>query len=90
MPMNFNIHKPLWNQNLKILLVLLLSLVGLSACGNNVAFTNCDGEEICSSTIEVKRFSGELPSSPRSGFWNSAEGPKKVTIELGTQLITNP
>lgn len=72
----------------KILLVLVLS--GLSACGNHSVFTNCDKEEICSSTVEVQRFSGELPSSPRSGFWKSAEGPKKITIELGPQLITNP
>lgn len=88
--MNFNFTKLLREQSIKKFLIILILSVGLSACGNNVAFTNCDGEGICSSTIEVKRFSGELPSSPRSGFWSSAEGPKKVTIDLGPQLITNP
>ena len=72
------------------ILVILSLMLGLSACGNNVVFTNCDGEGICSSTIEVTRYKGELPVSPRSGFWNSKQGPKKVTVELGPQLITNP
>ncbi len=66
-------------------------MLGLAACGGDAAvFSNCDKEGMCSSTVEVRQYSGELPVSPRSGFWNSEQGPKKVTIELGPQLITNP
>ncbi len=71
-------------------LVGLGAVLFLSACGDAPVFSNCDGEGICASTIEVRRYSGDLPLSPRSGFWKSDQGPKKVTIELGPQLITNP
>jgi len=54
------------------------------------SFSHCLDEGDCTDQIEVKRFSGVIPISPDSKFWNSAQGPKKILIELGPQLITNP
>lgn len=60
-------------------------------CGQgNSVFSACDAEGVCEALVETRLFSGTLPLSPRSGFWHSSKGPKKFTIELGPQLITNP
>ena len=68
----------------------ILTLMILSGCGGGDAFTDCDGAGLCVARVEVSRYSGTLPLSPRSGFWTSAQGPRPVTVELGPQLITNP
>jgi len=47
-----------------------------------------DGD--CILQLKVKNFSGDIPLSPDSKFWNSQQGPEKTIIDLGPQLITNP
>lgn len=88
--MGFNVNIKQCVKSARLLLAGAGFLITLSACGDAPVFTNCDGEGICSNTIEVVRYSGDLPLSPRSGFWKADQGPKKVTVELGPQLITNP
>ncbi len=44
----------------------------------------------CTSQLKVNKFSGDIPLSPNSKFWNSRQGPAKSAVELGPQLITNP
>ncbi len=60
-------------------------------CGaSDTKYSKCleDGE--CTSQLNIKKFSGDIPVSPDSKFWNSQQGPVKTTVDLGPQLITNP
>ncbi len=53
-------------------------------------FAGCVDTGECIASIEVRKYSGTIPLSPDSRFWSSAQGPQKITVELGPQLITNP
>ena len=69
----------------------LLSAVLGTGCGPATdPFANCVDAGECISSIEVRKYSGDIPLSPDSRFWNSEQGPQKTTVELGPQLITNP
>jgi DMSO reductase family type II enzyme heme b subunit len=60
-------------------------------CGSSdTKYSTCLEDGDCISQLNVKRFSGDIPLSPDSKFWNSPQGPEKTTVNLGPQLITNP
>ena len=70
---------------------LLCVLIFISGCGvSDTKYSKCLEEGDCTSQLNVKKFSGDIPLSPDSKFWNSQQGPAKTTIDLGPQLITNP
>jgi DMSO reductase family type II enzyme heme b subunit len=76
---------------LRLVLPLFLYVSFIWGCGaSNTKYSKCLEEGDCTHQLNVKRFSGDIPISPDSKFWNSQEGPQKSTIELGPQLITNP
>ncbi len=69
----------------------LLSVVLGAGCGPATgSFADCVENDKCISSLEVRKYSGDIPLSPDSRFWNSDQGPQKLTVELGPQLITNP
>ena len=75
------------------MLLILLFCFGLtqSNCGfSGSKYSKCLEDGDCISRLVVKNFSGDIPVAPDSKFWNSLQGPKKTTIDLGPQLITNP
>ena len=60
-------------------------------CGaSDTKYSKCLEDGDCTSRIHVKQFSGDIPVSPDSKFWNSPQGPAKNSVDLGPQLITNP
>jgi len=70
---------------------LLCVIIAVSGCGaSDTQYSECLEEGDCTSQLNVKKFSGDIPLSPDSKFWNSPQGPAKTTIDLGPQLITNP
>ncbi len=74
-----------------LILILLFCLVVLSKCGtSDTKYSRCIEDGDCTARMNVKQFSGDIPLSPDSKFWNSPQGPAKTTVELGPQLITNP
>ncbi len=75
-----------------LLLILLLYFVfSLSKCGfSDSKYSKCLEDGDCTHQLSVKQYSGDIPLSPSSLFWNSPQGPVKNTIDLGPQLITNP
>ena len=71
--------------------VLCLCLGSVLGCGaSDTQYSSCLEEGDCTSRLRVKKFSGDIPLSPDSKFWNSPQGPAKNTVDLGPQLITNP
>ena len=78
-------------KKLRLFIPLFLYVSFIGGCGaSNTKYSKCLEEGDCTHQLNVKRFSGDIPISPDSKFWNSQEGPQKSTIELGPQLITNP
>ena len=70
---------------------LLCTLLVVWGCGSSdTKYSKCLKEGDCTSQLSVKKFSGDIPLSPDSRFWNSPQGPEKTSIDLGPQLITNP
>ena len=70
---------------------LFFSIVAVWGCGaSDTKYSKCLEDGDCTSQLDVKKFSGDIPLSPDSKFWNSPQGPTKMVIELGPQLITNP
>jgi DMSO reductase family type II enzyme heme b subunit len=57
---------------------------------SDTKYSKCLEDGDCTSELNVKKFSGDIPVSPDSKFWNSPQGPVKTTVDLGPQLITNP
>ncbi|NIY18611.1 MAG: hypothetical protein GWM98_29020 [Nitrospinaceae bacterium] len=63
----------------------------VGGCGSPESkYSNCLEEGDCIHQVDVVAYSGEIPLSPDSRFWNSPEGPSKTVVHLGPQLITNP
>ena len=57
---------------------------------SDTKYSSCIEDGDCTSQLMVKKFSGDIPLSPDSKFWNSQQGPTRTAIDLGPQLITNP
>jgi hypothetical protein len=72
----------------KSALILATLLLGCSSGDDSLASCKKDGG--CSKVVDVLKVAGSIPASPDDPFWSSANGPKKVSVELGPQLITNP
>jgi DMSO reductase family type II enzyme heme b subunit len=71
--------------------VLLFGMAAVLGCGtSDTKYSKCLEDGDCTSQLKVKKFSGDIPVSPDSKFWNSPQGPVKTTVDLGPQLITNP
>ncbi len=69
----------------------ILLVSSMMGCGAGTgSFSQCVEDGDCTHEVEVKRYSGVIPVSPDSTFWNSPQGPQKTQIDLGPQLITNP
>lgn len=73
----------------RILALTVIALfLGCSSGEDNLAKCKADGG--CVTVVEVQKVAGSIPASPGDPFWNSANSPKKSSVELGPQLITNP
>jgi len=71
--------------------VLFFCMTVVWGCGTpDAKYSKCLEDDDCTSQLNVKKFSGDIPISPDSKFWNSPQGPVKTTVDLGPQLITNP
>ena len=85
------VYRSVKNFNRFSFVCLLLGLAVISGCGEpGSKYSSCLDDGDCTAQLPVKRFSGDIPVSPDSKFWNSPEGPVKTAIDLGPQLITNP
>lgn len=63
----------------------------VSGCDSTkTAWIECKNDGFCGAELEVVSFLGEIPISPTDPFWNSPNGPKAITVELGPQMVTNP
>jgi len=70
---------------------LFFSIAAVWGCGaSDTKYSKCVEAGDCTSQLNVKKFSGDIPLSPDSKFWNSPQGPGKTAVDLGPQLITNP
>lgn len=69
---------------------IFLSSFLIGCAVDDADISNCKKEGGCTSTIEVLKVSGNIPSSANDVFWSSANSPKKSIVDLGPQLITNP
>ena len=84
-------HPSLISSKYGLITGLLCLLIIVGGCeSSDTKYSTCLEEGDCTSQLNVKKFSGDIPLSPDSKFWNSPQGPAKTTIELGPQLITNP
>ena len=71
--------------------VFIFFVLWIMGCSNvESRFKKCQDEGYCGPVLEVKRVSKSLPQSPNDPAWQVKEEIKKLTIELGPQLITNP
>jgi DMSO reductase family type II enzyme heme b subunit len=74
-----------------LIAVLFFCMAVVWGCGtSDTKYLKCLEDGDCTSQLNVKKFSGDIPVSPDSKFWNSPQGPVKTTVDLGPQLITNP
>jgi DMSO reductase family type II enzyme heme b subunit len=86
---HFNYQLVFQKYGLTIVACFCLGLVW--GCGvSDTKYASCIEDGDCISQFAVKKFSGDIPLSPDSKFWNSQQGPTKTIISLGPQLITNP
>ena len=44
----------------------------------------------CVASLDVIKISKEIPLDPNASLWDFPGGPKKITLELGPQMVTNP
>ncbi|GJL77891.1 MAG: hypothetical protein NPINA01_08800 [Nitrospinaceae bacterium] len=44
----------------------------------------------CIAALDVFKISEDLSLNPEAALWNNPDGPKKISLELGPQMITNP
>jgi DMSO reductase family type II enzyme heme b subunit len=84
-------HFQLISKKYGLSMVLCFCLGLVWGCGvSDTKYSSCIEDGDCTSQLVVKNFSGDIPLSPDSKFWNSQQGPAKTTVDLGPQLITNP
>jgi DMSO reductase family type II enzyme heme b subunit len=55
-----------------------------------VSVADCENDGNCKTVISVPASPEKLSAEPYDAFWTNANSPKKYTVELGPQLITNP
>ena len=89
MPNTSHLQPILFKFQLAVLGLLCVSFVW-GCGGSETKYAKCLEEGDCTTQLIVKKFSGDIPLSPDSKFWSSAQGPAKTAIDLGPQLITNP
>lgn len=72
-------------------IVFFSSIFLLSGCGKlSSNIEKCLENGSCVAAYDVIEVSDELTLDPNAALWNSPDGPKKITLELGPQMFTNP
>jgi hypothetical protein len=62
-----------------------------AACGKiSTDVEKCLENGSCVASYDVVQVSNELTLDPNDPLWDAHDGPKKFTLELGPQMITNP
>lgn len=72
-------------------IILIFAIFISSGCekfSSNVE--NCLENGGCVASYDVVEISGEIPLDPNASLWSSSDGPKKIVLELGPQMFTNP
>ncbi len=63
----------------------------LAGCGKiSSKVEKCLENGSCVASYDVIQVADELPLDPNAPLWNAPGGPKKITLELGPQMFTNP
>jgi DMSO reductase family type II enzyme heme b subunit len=79
---------------LKILLKFTLIIFGIflfTACGNFSSHVEkCLENGSCVASYDVVKVSNKLTLDPNDPLWDASDGPKKIMLELGPQMFTNP
>jgi len=76
--------------DLKFTLV-IFAIFLLAGCGKiSGDVEKCLDNGSCVASYDVIKVSNELPLDPNAPLWDSPGGPKKITLELGPQMFTNP
>jgi Ethylbenzene dehydrogenase len=71
--------------------LIVLGIFLLAGCGNNSSdVEKCLENGSCVAALDVVKTSNELSLDPNAPFWSSPDGPKKIKLELGPQMFTNP
>jgi len=71
--------------------LLIFTIFLVTGCGNfSSDVEKCLENGSCIASYDVTEISAEIPLDPNAPLWNSPGGPKKITLELGPQMITNP
>lgn len=71
--------------------IVIFVTILIVACGTSSSdVEQCLENGSCVATLDVLKISGDLPLSPDATFWSSPDAPKKISLELGPQMITNP
>jgi len=71
--------------------IVVFGICFVVACGKTSSdVEQCLENGSCVATLDVLKISQDLPLSPDARFWNSPSAPKKISLELGPQMITNP
>jgi len=71
--------------------IVIFVIFFIVACGKNSSdVEQCLENGSCVATLDVLKISQDLPLSPDAAFWSSPDAPKKISLELGPQMITNP
>jgi DMSO reductase family type II enzyme heme b subunit len=71
--------------------VVIFVIFLMAACGKNSSdVEQCLENGSCVATLDVSKISGDLPENPDAAFWDSPDAPKKISLELGPQMFTNP
>lgn len=72
-----------------VALIWIAALAASCGSGDSPA-ENCRKDGGCSDVLVALKVSGDIPLSANDPFWSSDKGPKKIAVELGPQLMTNP
>ncbi len=73
------------------LTLIILGIFLLAGCGKNSSdIEKCLENGSCVASYDVVEVSNQLTLDPNDPLWSSPGGPKKITLELGPQMFTNP
>ena len=71
--------------------LVIFVIIIFSGCGKfSRDVEKCLENGSCVASYDVIKIFSELPLDPNAPLWDSPDGPKKSTLELGPQMFTNP
>ena len=80
-----------FNPGSLIAAVLVFGFFAIAGCGNNSSdVERCLENGSCVASLDVLKVSSEISLNPDAPFWDAPDGPKKISLELGPQMFTNP